>query len=101
MVRLAGPTRPDRPDLAVLEPMRLDAGEPTRPAGAPPYLAPGEVLTYRYGYFAAPLRVVRDDELGLVAWLPEGSEQLARDPARRSWTAGPPARGPGAALRRA
>ena len=80
MIRLAGPSRPAKPDLAVLEPMRLDAGEPTRPAGAAPYLQPGEVVTYRYGFFAAPLRVVRDDERGLVAWLPAGSEQLAAAP---------------------
>jgi hypothetical protein len=80
MVRLSGPTRPAMPDLAVLEPMRLEAGEPTRAAGAAPYLRPGQVLTYRYGYFAAPLWVVRDDERGLVAWLPAGSEQLAAKP---------------------
>ena len=54
-------TRASRPDL----PARRRTSRPVRWS------------TYRYGYFAAPLRVVRDDERGLVAWLPEGSEQLA------------------------
>ena len=80
MVRLTGPSRPARPDLAVLEPLRLEAGEPTRPAGTAPYLEPGEVVGYRYGYFAALLRVVRDDARGLVCWLPAGSEQLTATP---------------------
>ena len=37
---------------------------------------------WRYHHFADPMVVVRDDERGLVAWLPEGSERLtivARD----------------------
>ena len=80
MVLLTGPTRSAAPDLAVLEPLRLDPGEPTRPAGTAPFLPPGEVLTYRYGLFAQVLRVVRDDERGLVAWLPAGSEQLTATP---------------------
>ncbi len=74
----AGRRAPPRPTSLVLEPLRLDAGEPTRPAGAAPYLAPGEVVTYRYGYFAAPLRVVRDDERGLVAWLPRDRSSWPR-----------------------
>jgi Protein of unknown function (DUF402) len=80
MVLLTGPTSAAAPDLAVLEPLRLDPGEPTRSAGTAPFLQPGEVVTYRYGLFAQVLRVVRDDERGLVAWLPAGSEQLAATP---------------------
>jgi len=80
MVLLTGPTRRAAPDLAVLEPLRLDPGEPTRPAGTAPFLQPGEVVTYRYGLFAQVLRAVRDDDRGLVAWLPAGSEQLTATP---------------------
>jgi hypothetical protein len=49
---------------------------PTRPAGGPPYLEPGTVLTWHYGEWVDVLRVVRDDEQGLVAWLPSGSERV-------------------------
>jgi len=80
MVLLTGPTRAAVPDLAVLEPLRLDPGEPTRPAGTAPFLQPGEVVSYRYGLFVQMLRAVRDDERGLVAWLPAGSEQLLATP---------------------
>jgi hypothetical protein len=80
MVQLTGPARSAAPDLAVLEPLRLDPGEPTRSAGTAPFLRPGQVVTYRYGLFAQLLRVVRDDDRGLVAWLPEGSEQLLATP---------------------
>lgn len=80
MVLLTGPTRPGVADLGVLEPLRLDPGEPIRPAGTAPFLHPGEVVTYRYGLFVQLLRVVRDDDRGLVAWLPAGSEQLLATP---------------------
>jgi hypothetical protein len=63
-------------DLAVLEPLR-----PARPrvdvraAGAGPHLEPGQVLSWHYAGWVDMMRVVRDDERGLVAWLPSGSER--------------------------
>lgn len=44
------------------------------------YWSPGTQITWRYGEagldFAAPMTVVRDDERGLVAWLPAGTPVL-------------------------
>ncbi|WP_344304096.1 DUF402 domain-containing protein [Nocardioides bigeumensis] len=80
MVRLDGPTRSAAPDLAALEPMRLPVDEPTVPVGAAAYLSPGDVVTWRYGLFVQLLRVVSDDERGLVAWLPAGSETEVATP---------------------
>ncbi len=77
MTRLTEPPRDVTPDLAVLEPLRTAAyDEPMRPAGAPPYLEPGQVVSWHYGEWVDVVRVVRDDERGLVAWLPSGSERI-------------------------
>ncbi|MGH3490102.1 MAG: DUF402 domain-containing protein [Actinopolymorphaceae bacterium] len=44
--------------------------EDVRPSGDPPYWEPGTVISWRYWPRAvAPVRVVRDDAAGLVAWL--------------------------------
>jgi hypothetical protein len=78
MTRLTEPPRDVTPDLSVLEGLRRSAyDDPTRPAGEPPYLEPGQVVTWHYGLSADLLRVVRDDARGLVAWLPRGSQRLA------------------------
>ncbi len=81
MVRLTAPPSDVVPDLSLLEPERRSAYDvPVRPAGGPPYFRPGDVLTWHYGLSADTLRVVRDDDRGLVAWLPSDSEQLASLP---------------------
>jgi hypothetical protein len=81
MRRLTAPPGDVVPDLSVLEPERRSAYDvPTRPAGDPPYFASGAEITWHYGLSADVLRVVSDDERGLVAWLPSGSEQLASLP---------------------
>jgi hypothetical protein len=81
MRRLTEPPRDTTPDLAALESLRRSAYDaPVRCAGDPPYFAPGEVITWHYGHSADVLRVVRDDERGLVAWLPAGSERIAAAP---------------------
>lgn len=53
-----------------------------RPSGGPPYWSPGEVVTWQYvnphgnpGQLA-PVRVVRDDADGFVAWLAPGTPIL-------------------------
>jgi len=77
MRRLTEPPSGVVPDLELLEPLRRSAyDEPVRPAGEPPYFRPGDVITWHYGLAVDVLRVVRDDERGLVAWLPSGSEAL-------------------------
>jgi hypothetical protein len=82
MQRLTQPPRAVTPDLALLDTEYRSAyGDPLRPAGGPPYAEPGGVITWHYGHSAEVLRVVRDDERGLVAWLPSGSEMLASVPA--------------------
>jgi hypothetical protein len=46
----------------------LPAG--VRPSGEPPYWDPGTIISWRYWPRALmPVRVVRDDSAGLVAWL--------------------------------
>lgn len=81
MVRQTEPPRAVRPDLRLLDTEYRSAyDEPQGPAGEPPYADPGDVVTWHYGLSADVLRVVRDDERGLVAWLPSGSEQLASVP---------------------
>jgi len=69
------------PDLATLASLRrvLQGGD-LRPAGGPPYLEEGQVVTWHYGAWTEVLRVVRDDRRGLVAWLPSGSERLVATP---------------------
>jgi hypothetical protein len=81
MTRLADEPQPVRPDLALLESLRRGAeGVAVGPAGEGPHFEPGDVLTWHYGSSADVLRVVRDDERGLVAWLPQGSERLVAVP---------------------
>jgi hypothetical protein len=81
MRRLTEPPSVAVPDLALLEPERRRAYDaPVRPAGRPPYVPTGDLLTWQYGHSADVLRVVRDDARGLVAWLPSGSEQLVSVP---------------------
>jgi hypothetical protein len=81
MTRLTDPPRDVTPDLSVLESLRRSAyDDPVRPAGGPPYLGEGDVVTWHYGRSADVLRVVRDDERGLVAWLASGSERLVATP---------------------
>jgi hypothetical protein len=81
MTRLTAPPREVTPDLSLLEPLRRSScDDPVRPAGGPPYLEPGRVVTWHYGHSADVLRVVRDDARGLVAWLPRGSERLVPVP---------------------
>ena len=76
MVRVRDVGTPPGPvDLSVLEDQRrVDLPGPFRVAVGPPYWEPGTVVTWHWGRSADVLRVVRDDERGLVAWLPAGSE---------------------------
>jgi hypothetical protein len=81
MRRLTEPPRAVTPDLSLLEPERRSAYDvAVRASGEPPFMEPGSVVSWHYGLSADVLRVVRDDERGLVAWLPSGSEQLASQP---------------------
>lgn len=43
--------------------------------------APGEPILWRYGRAIETARVIRDDERGLVVWIPSGSERLDSVPA--------------------
>lgn len=61
-------------------PITLPAG--TRPAGKGPFAAPGDLVRWRFrrldfdrvgGEVVQPMRVVRDDERGLVLWLVGGT----------------------------
>jgi hypothetical protein len=81
MRRLVEPPGDEVPDLALLASLRrvLQPGD-LRAAGGPPYLAEGGVVTWHYGAWTDVLRVVRDDERGLVAWLPSDSERLTAVP---------------------
>ncbi len=82
MTRLTDPPREVTPDLTLLDSEYRSAyDEPLRAAGVPPFFEPGDIVTWHYGLSADALRVVRDDERGLVAWLPTGSESLASVPA--------------------
>ncbi len=77
MTRLSGPPRAVVPDLTLLEPLRSTTYVgPVRASGDAPYWEPGQLITWHYGDWADVLRVVRDDDRGLVAWLPAGSERL-------------------------
>ena len=82
MTRLAGPVAAGvEPDLALLDDLRWSSYDgPVRAAGPAPHFADGEVITWHYALGVDVLRVVRDDECGLVAWLPAGSERLAAVP---------------------
>ena len=69
-------------DLAVLGPLRnVDQPGPYAPSGSTPPWQPGQLLTWHYGHSVEVLKVARDDERGLVAWLPSGSEQVIWVPA--------------------
>ena len=77
MVRLTEPPSDDVPELSLLEPERRSPyDDDMRPAGAPPFLERGSVVSWHYGEWVDVMRVVRDDERGLVAWLPSGSERV-------------------------
>ncbi|MGC4110385.1 MAG: DUF402 domain-containing protein [Nocardioides sp.] len=66
------------PELGLLASLRRVVPEAElRAAVGSPYFDPGDVLTWHYGASLDVLRVVQDDERGLVAWLPAGSERLA------------------------
>jgi hypothetical protein len=81
MRRFTGPVAPDvEADLDLLEPLRMPYDAPVRTAGTAPFLGAGSVLSWHYALGVDVLRVVRDDERGLVAWLPAGSERLAAVP---------------------
>lgn len=81
MHRLTGRARHVVPDLPLLDSERRTAYDvAVRPAGQPPYLEAGGLVTWHYGMSADVLLVAQDDERGLVAWLPSASEQLASLP---------------------
>lgn len=78
MMRLTGAATPRTVDLDVLEPERnVGTGPEWRDAGTGPFLAPGDTVLWRYGRSLDPMRVVRDDERGLVAWLAAETELVA------------------------
>lgn len=81
MTRLSGRAAPRPVDLGLLESQRLvGAGEAWRWDGTPPFLDAGDVLLWRYGPRVEPVRVVRDDESGLVVWLAEHTDIVAWTP---------------------
>ncbi len=81
MTRLVGPAQARSVDLELLEPLRQGEGAgPWAIAGSSPFLALGDVVHWRYGRRCDPMRVVRDDERGLVAWLSADTEVLASAP---------------------
>jgi len=82
MRRLTGlAADPGAVDQSVLEPLRLPVdGPPAHLAGDPPYFVEGTVISWHYALGVDPLRVVRDDARGLVAWLPRGSQRIAAVP---------------------
>jgi hypothetical protein len=108
MTLLTDPVETGPVDLSVLEPLRtVEPSVEGRAAGTAPYFAPGQVLAWHYAGWVDMMRVVRDDERGLVAWLPSGSERrvmvaadglglrdrpvaerslVAREPVVRTWT---------------
>jgi hypothetical protein len=82
MQRLSGASRARPVDLAVLEQERnVGAGDDWRPAGSGAFLAAGDPVMWRYGRSIDPMRVVRDDERGLVAWLADDTELVSWHPA--------------------
>ena len=80
MQRLSGPVEARPVDLTLLEPER-NVGADWRAAGGRPFLAPGDVLVWRYGRGVEMMRVVRDDARGLVAWMAPGSVGVVWVPA--------------------
>ncbi len=82
MRRLSGVATPRPVELGMLEGLRQAEGDgPWSPAGAGPFLAAEDVVQWRYGRRCDPMRVVRDDERGLVAWLAADTETVASAPA--------------------
>lgn len=82
MQRLTGAATAGPVNVGVLEQERnVGTGPDWRPAGSGPFLAPGDPVMWRYGRSIDPMRVVRDDERGLVAWLAADAELLAWHPA--------------------
>ena len=81
MQRLVGAASPRPVDLDLLSALhRAEGNGPWTPAGPPPFLAPGDVVQWRYATRCDPMRVVRDDERGLVAWLADGTDLLSSAP---------------------
>lgn len=81
MVRLVGPAASRPVDLGLLMSQHKAEGDgPWVPAGAGPFLPAGSVVQWRYSTRCDPMRVVRDDERGLVAWLAADTEVLASAP---------------------
>ncbi|RYB95654.1 DUF402 domain-containing protein [Nocardioides oleivorans] len=81
MTRLVGEAQPREVDLSPLAPLRQAEGDgPWSAAGTAPFLPVGAVVQWRYGRRCDPMRVVRDDERGLVAWLAADTEILATAP---------------------
>ena len=71
----------------ILEPYAVSAPSGARPLGVAPFLSPGDVVMWRYrdhswapgkAETASPMRVVRDDSSGLVAWLAPGTVHLTK-----------------------
>jgi hypothetical protein len=81
MQRLSGGASPRAVDLDALSALRLAEtdGSWVRP-GVGPFLAEGAVVQWRYGTRCDPMRVVRDDRRGLVAWLAPHTELLSSAP---------------------
>jgi hypothetical protein len=81
MQRLSGRASSRPVDLDLLGSLRQAEGDgPWSPAGAAPFLAAGDVVQWRYGRRCDPMRVVRDDERGLVAGLAADTEVLSSAP---------------------
>lgn len=54
-------------------------GQASREPGAPPFWQAGQEIVWQTTTgFASPMRVVRDDARGLVAWLAPGSERASQ-----------------------
>lgn len=81
MRRLTEPPSEAVPEIGLLASLRrvVQPGA-VRPAGGAPYLDEGQIVTWHYGAWSDVLRVVRDDDRGLVAWLPSDSERLTAVP---------------------
>jgi hypothetical protein len=82
MVRLRELCTPaGSPDLSVLAGFRrIEQPGEYRGLGEPPYLAEGDRVDWYSGRSVVGHLVVRDDERGLVAWQPAGSEMLVGVP---------------------
>ena len=81
MQRLTGTAAPRPVDLGLLSALHRAEGDGLWvPAGAAPFLAAGDVVQWRYATRCDPMRVVRDDERGLVAWLAADTELLSTAP---------------------